>query len=199
AEAREALKLQPGLPLVLSVGSIEPRKNQIMALRAAERLWNEGQEFQLLFIGWNAWNTEAFEEKVAALQAAGKHVRIVRSASDDMLSAAYRAARFSVYVSIAEGHGLHPAESLAAGTPVVLSDIGSMRETGSAGGAEMVDPRDLNGVVDAMRLLLTDDSRLAALTAQISHRPQRTWDDYAAETWDWLINGVEAEETATKS
>ncbi len=199
AEALQALQLQPGVPLVLSVGSIEPRKNQIMALRAAERLWNEGQAFQLMFIGWNAWHTDSFEEKVTALQAAGKPVRIVRSASDDMLSAAYKAARFSVYVSIAEGHGLPPSESLAAGTPVVLSDIGSMHETGSAGGAEMVNPHDLNNVVDAMRLLLTDDAHLAALTEQISNRPHRTWDDYAAETWDWLINGVKATEAATRS
>ena len=198
-KALQALQLRPGIPLVLSVGSIEPRKNQIMALRAAERLWNEGHTFQLMFIGWNAWHTDSFEEKVAALRAAGKPVRIVRSASDDMLSAAYKVARFSVYVSIAEGHGLPPAESLAAGTPVVLSDIGSMRETGTAGGAEMVNPRDLNNVVDAMRLLLTDDAHLATLTKQISNRPHRTWDDYAGETWDWLINGVKSTESATQS
>lgn len=53
----------------------------------------------------------------------------------------------------------------------------------------MVDPRDLDQVANAMRDLLTDESALAALTDEAKQRPQSTWDEYAEQTWDWLVNG----------
>lgn len=178
----------PGIPLVVSVGSIEPRKNHLMTLRAAERLWQEGIGFQLTLIGWGSWRADAVMEEVERLQAKGRPLRIIRRADEELLWSAFRIADFSIYVSLAEGYGLPAAESIAVGTPVVLSDLGSMAEIGEGGGCAMVDPRDLDSVADAMRRLLTDPTALAELTAQANQRPQKTWDDYANETWSWLVN-----------
>ncbi len=179
----------PGLPLVVSVGSIEPRKNHLMTLRAAERLWQEGVGFQLVLIGWGSWRADAVMEEFERLQARGRPVRMIRRADEDLLWTAYQIADFSVYISLAEGYGLPAAESIATGTPVVLSNIGAMAEIGAGGGAVMVDPRDLDSVADAMRGLLTDSNALAAVTAEAKQRPQKTWDEYADETWSWLVNG----------
>ncbi len=179
----------PGLPVVLSVSSIEPRKNHIMTMRAAERLWQEGIQFQLVIIGWGAWRAEGVIEEYERLQQKGRPIRVIRRAEEELLWTAFRVAAFTVYVSLAEGYGLPAAESIAAGTPVVLSNVGSMAEIGAAGGARMVDPRDLDQVANAMRDLLTDESALAALTDEAKQRPQSTWDEYAEQTWDWLVNG----------
>jgi glycosyltransferase involved in cell wall biosynthesis len=96
-----------------------------------------------------------------------------------------------VFPSLNEGFGLPLAESLAAGTPAVTSDFGSMREIAEGGGALMVDPHDDHAIADAMRTLLTDDAVHARLTAEAQARAAhpRTWDDYAAEVWDALTKG----------
>lgn len=180
----------PGLPVVLSVASIEPRKNHIMTMRAAERLWREGVSFQLVIIGWGAWRAEGAMAEFERLQQKGRPIRMIRRADEALLWTAYRKAAFSVYISLVEGYGLPAAESIAAGTPVVLSDVGSMAEIGEGGGALMVDPRDLDSVADAMRTLLTDEAALNELRESARNRPQSTWDDYATATWQWLVHGT---------
>ncbi len=183
ASARTRLTLG-NLPLVLVVGSHEPRKNHVAVLHAAELLWREGHRFSLTFIGGNSWNSEDFLAGVAALQLAGRPVETIAAAGDDLLWGAYRTARFTVFPSINEGFGLPVAESLATGTPVITSNYGSMREIADAGGgALLVDPRDDHSIADAMRTLLTDDDELARLHDQALSRPRKTWDEYAEQTW----------------
>ncbi len=186
---RGALLAVPGIPLVLSVSSIAPRKNHLTILTAAEKLWREGHSFQLLFVAGDGWKRERFDTQLSTAQNQGRPVWVISQASEDMLWAAYRLARFTVFVSLTEGFGLPAAESIAVGTPVVLSDFGSMKEIGDAGGAEFVNPRDLDEVTDAMRRLLVDDERLAELTLEAINRKVTTWDDYAASTWNWLVHG----------
>lgn len=195
ADAQFAAALQrdegvPGLPVILSVSSIEPRKNHIMFLRAAEKLWKQGLQFQVVIIGWGSWRAEPFIRELERLQARGRPVRVIRKADEAVLWAAYRSARFSVYISLAEGFGLPAAESIACGTPVVLSNVGSMAEIGADGGALLVNPRDLDEVANAMRTLLTDDDELALLKQEALAYPSKTWDQYASQTWDWLVSGT---------
>ena len=188
AAARSRLTLG-SLPLVLVVGSHEPRKNHVAILHAAELLWREGQRFSLTFIGGNSWNSEDFSATVARLQLKGRPVETIGAASDELLWGGYRTARFTVFPSINEGFGLPVAESLASGTPVITSNYGSMKEIADAGGgALLVDPRDDGSIVDAMRKLLTDDDELARLRDEATNRPIRTWDDYAAQAWAALTD-----------
>ena len=67
------------------------------------------------------------------------------------------------------------------------SDFGSMREIGAPGGALLVDPRDDHAIARALATLLTDDLEHARLSREAAARPARTWDDYAAETWSFLV------------
>lgn len=176
----------PGLPLVLSVGSLEPRKNQLAVVYAAERLWREGLAFELLLVGGSGWGDE-LPDQVARLQAAGRVVSIAKKVSDTVLANLYEEARFTVFPSLHEGYGLPVAESLGAGTPVITSDFGSTAEIGRGGGALLVDPRDDEAIVAAMRTLLTDDDALSRLRQAAQTRPVRTWDQFASELWDGLV------------
>ena len=171
---------------VLVVGSHEPRKNHLAVLHAAELLWREGLEFNLVFIGGNSWSSERFAARVTSLQVAGRPVLTMTAAGDDLLWAAYRLARCTVFPSLSEGFGLPVAESLASGTPAITSNFGSMREIAGHGGALLIDPRDDTEITDALRRLLTDDALHAELSAQARALPQRSWEDYAAETWEFL-------------
>jgi glycosyltransferase involved in cell wall biosynthesis len=193
AEARD--RFCEDAPLVLCVGSHEPRKNHLAVLHAAELLWREHVPFSLLFVGGNAWQSGRFERRLAELQAAGRPVRATRSVADETLWALYRLARCTVFPSFNEGFGLPVAESLASGTPAVASDIDSVREIGASGGLLLVDPRDDQAIASALETLLTDDEVHDRLTREARLIPRRTWDDYARDTWDYLVeNGSTADQ-----
>jgi glycosyltransferase involved in cell wall biosynthesis len=172
-------------PLILCVG-VEPRKNTLALLYAAQRLWREHLDFRLRFIAGGGWGDEAMG-RIAELRALGWPVSMASAVTDAELSQAYQSARFSVFVSLHEGFGLPVAESLASGTPVITSNYGSTSEIAAGGGALLVDPRDDDAIVDAMRQLLTDDDLRRTLCSQIAARPVRTWEEYAHDLWEQLV------------
>jgi glycosyltransferase involved in cell wall biosynthesis len=178
------------VPIVLTVGSHEPRKNHLAVLHAAELLWRQGLLFTLVLVGGNSWNSAAFDAQLDALRSAGRPVQTFRALPDDLLWAAYRQAYCTVFASLHEGYGLPVAESLASGTPVITSNFGSMRDLASCGGALLVDPRQDHQLTDALRQLLLDRPLRDRLAAQAANIPLRTWDDYAADTWNYLVNGT---------
>ncbi|HEY0188613.1 MAG TPA: glycosyltransferase family 1 protein [Cellulomonas sp.] len=173
---------------VLCVGSQELHKNHLAVMHAAERLWREGVELDLTFVGREGWEMRDFEATLAALQAKGRPVRVLRGLSDHALAQAYAGARFMVFPSLHEGYGLPVAEALAVGLPVITSGFGSMREIAAEGGCLLVDPRDDDQLLAVMRTLLTDDAELDRLRHEALARPARTWDTYADELWAELVD-----------
>jgi glycosyltransferase involved in cell wall biosynthesis len=175
-------------PIVLCVGSHEPRKNHLAVLQAAERLWRSGIKFEMWFFGGGGWGTY-FHVRARALARRGRPLVIRHAVSDQVLWDAIRRARFTVFPSLHEGFGLPVAESLAVGTPVITTEYGSTAEIAQGGGCLVVDPRDDAQIEDAMRLLLTDESAYNELRVGAASRKfDRTWDDYAAQLWDILVN-----------
>jgi glycosyltransferase involved in cell wall biosynthesis len=182
ARAREQL-VSGEAPLVVCVGSHEPRKNHLALLYAAERLWREGVSFQLVFIGGNGWNGDAFRQELERLQADGWPVKAISAVSDSLLWSAYRLAHLTAFPSLNEGFGLPVGESLSAGTPVLTSDFGSMKEIAVNGGAIFVDPRDDDDVYRGLKDGLLDAELHARLTAETGLLSKRGWSDYASELW----------------
>jgi glycosyltransferase involved in cell wall biosynthesis len=178
----------PTVPLVLCVGSHEPRKNHLAVLHAAELLWRRGLEFSLLFVGPTSWGGHRFRLRLNDLAAAGRQVQALNEVADPELWALYRLARCTVFPSLSEGYGLPVAESLASGTPVVTTRYGSMADIAAGGGALLVDPRDTGSLAEALAALLTDDALHRRLSSEARARPVCSWDDYAGEAWDFLTS-----------
>ena len=183
--AAAAVSPTPGaVPLLLCVGSHEPRKNQDAVLFAAEALHREGHRFRIVFVGGGSRTaTSRFDHEVARLSKEGMAVVSHRRLGDRELWGLFGRARFSVFVSLHEGFGLPVAESMALGVPVVTSDFGSLDEIARAGGCLQVDPRDDDAVLGAMRRLLTDDELHAELVTAIAAQQPKTWRSYADEIW----------------
>jgi glycosyltransferase involved in cell wall biosynthesis len=186
ASARATLTTDD-LPLLLCVGSHEPRKNHLAVLTAAELLWTQGREFSLAFVGGNAWGSEQFQDDLAALRDAGRPVQSVSSITDALLWGGYRVARATVFPSFNEGFGLPVAESLAVGTPVVTSGYGSMAEIAAGGGAVLVDPRDDEDLARGIESVLFDDAVHERLSAEARGRSARSWSDYADDVWAYFF------------
>ena len=179
------------VPMVLVVGSHEPRKNHLAVLHAAELLWREGLTFTLTLVGAGSWRAEEFHQTVEELQATGRPVQSVRGLPDAQLWAAFEMAHCTLFPSLNEGFGLPVAESLAAGTPVITSDFGSTRDIlapdGVPLGGLLVDPRDDHAIVDALRVMLTDREAYERMRADTAKHELGSWDDYAEQVWDFLV------------
>ncbi len=170
-------------PLVLCVGSHEPRKNHVNLLHAAELVWQSGAEFDLVMVGGNSWDTERFDRLVAGLRRRGRRIVTLSGVDDPVIWDLYDLASFSVFCSLNEGFGLPVAESLAHGTPVITSGFGSMRAIGEGHGALLVDPRDPRAIAEAMASLLRDPGKLARLRQLAEARPEESWRHYADTLW----------------
>jgi glycosyltransferase involved in cell wall biosynthesis len=185
-DAARAQLLIPGMPMVLCVGTHEPRKNHLALLHAAELLWREGIQFNLVLVGGRSWKDDRFTDELATARARNRPIQKVTTMSDTMLWAAYRLARCMVFPSLNEGFGLPIAEALSCGTPVITSDYGSMAEIAAGGGALLVDPRDDLSIAAGMRAVLTDDDVHGKLVTAARARPHRTWEQYAGDVWTAL-------------
>ena len=176
-----------GPPRVLSVGTIEGRKNHLALLDACEMLWAEGLKFELQLLGLPRADTAGPAlAKIAALQQAGRPLLFPGAAADDELHAAYRQCVFTVYPSLLEGFGLPVLESLQHGKPCICSGRGALGESARGGGCVTLPSVDAASLAAAIRRLLQHPSEVAALSAQARQRPFKSWSDYAHELTDWM-------------
>jgi len=173
-------------PVMLCLGAQEPHKNQRAALHAAERLWQEGLDFEVHLVGGRGWSDEVLKPAIDGLLAAGRPLRNLGRLTDAELLAEMRAADFAYFASLHEGYGLPVAETLASGTPVITSSFGSQAEIGELGGCLLIDPRDDDDVAAGIRTLLTDPAELSRLRSEAAALTVRTWDEYAADLWAFV-------------
>ena len=175
--------------VVLSVGSLEGRKNHLALLDACETLWAAGMNFKLQLIGAARPETgRAALARIAALQAAGRPLRYDGVVDDPALEAAYAACAFTVYPSLMEGFGLPVSESLVRGKPCICSGRGALGESARGGGCVALDEVDAPSLAAAISRLLTDKSALERLSAEARARKFKSAADYARELSDWMVS-----------
>jgi glycosyltransferase involved in cell wall biosynthesis len=173
--------------VVLSVGSLEGRKNHGALLEACERLWAGGGRFELRLIGPARPETgRAAWERLRALQAAGRPLRYDGVVDDAALDAAYATCSFTVYPSLMEGFGLPVSESLVRGKPCVCSGRGALGESARGGGCLALEAVDATSLAGAIGHLLADQPALERLSAEARARKFKSVADYAREVEDWM-------------
>ena len=176
-----------GLPVVLSVGTLEGRKNHLALLEACEQLWAGGEKFELRIVGSVQRQTgRAAHAKLQALQLAGRPLRFDGPLGDAALDASYAACTFTVYPSLAEGFGLPVIESLAHGRPCICSASGALGELSRGGGCLALASVDRASLAAAIAQLLASPAELAALSAAARGRSFKSWSVTAAELAAWM-------------
>lgn len=149
------LGLQPGRYL-LCVGTLEPRKNLQLALRAHERLpATLREQYPLVLAGMPGWRAEQLEKPLQRALAGGQ-VRLLGYQDDLGLAELFAGARLLLFPSLYEGFGLPVLEAMASGTPVISSDHSALPEVVGQAGL-LIDPQDEAACADAIERLIEDD------------------------------------------
>jgi glycosyltransferase involved in cell wall biosynthesis len=150
-------RLHVDAPFVLTVGTVEPRKDIPTIVTAYERLRRTHPELELLVVGPRGWG------EVDGLDRPG--VRAMGRLPWIAVDALYRRAAACVVASRYEGFGLPALEALAAGAPLAAADGSSLTEVvGDAG--VLFPPGDADALFDALASILDDDDLRARLQAR---------------------------------
>jgi alpha-1,2-rhamnosyltransferase len=119
--------------LFLCVGTLEPRKGHVIAIRAFERLWAQGETMRLVLVGKRGWCEHALVARIREHSEFGRLLFWFDDVDDAELSFLYAHMSALIYPSFAEGFGLPLIEAARFGKPAVCSDIPIFREIGRDG------------------------------------------------------------------
>ena len=169
---------------ILTVGSIQPRKNLPRLIRAFDTLCREGniQPLPLLVVvGKRGWLYEETLE-AAAISQVRERILFTDYVSEDDLPALYTGATCFVYPSYFEGFGIPPLEAMCCGTPTITSDRTCFPEIIGDGGL-MVDPFDERAIRDAIVKVFSDPKLRAELKEKgIKRASLFDWKETARQT-----------------
>lgn len=131
ATAPQGLPIAPGRPLILMVGTVEPRKGYDFALRVFDHLWSiESIDPLVVLVGKPGWKTADLQGRLQGHSLIGHSLFWFQSLKDNELAWLYANSSLFFSASEAEGFGLPLVEARAFGLPVVATDLPVFRELG---------------------------------------------------------------------
>jgi len=171
---------------VVSVGTLEPRKNLPTLLRAFDRLrartGTPTADLDLVVIGGRGWRDKELRAEIATRLASGR-LHTLGYVPENDLVALYGGAEVLAYPSHFEGFGLPVVEAMACGTPVVTTDVPALREV-SGSAAVLVPLGDEVALADAVATFVSDpELRAAARARGLARAATFSWEGSAERLW----------------
>jgi glycosyltransferase involved in cell wall biosynthesis len=169
---RNAIRVKYDLPdtFILTVGSIEERKNVLTILKA---LNTSGIEVPLVIVGKPTAYLQEIKAYILKFKME-KQVHVLHNVSTTELPGLYQSASLFVYPSLFEGFGIPILEALFAGTPVITSKGGCFEETGG-NAALYTDPVNIDEMADLIGQVMADtELRKTMITNGFKHADQFT-------------------------
>lgn len=172
-----------GRPIILSVGTVEPRKRQQLLLRAMQYLEDRAFDVKplLLIVGRPGWSCDEIISDIARA-AETRSVIWLDSVDDELLGALYRLAAVLAIPSIDEGFGLPVLEAMRAELPVVAANRGALSEI-AGDAAVLVDDDEPEPWGEVLAAVISDENRRNDLIRKgLDHAQSFTWKQTACQT-----------------
>jgi glycosyltransferase involved in cell wall biosynthesis len=169
-------------PLVVFVGTLEPRKGVAPLVTAFDEVADRDRDAVLVLGGGTGWGVDEIER---ALATARHGDRILRTGylSDAAVPALMRQSTAVVYPAVEEGYGLPALEALACGAPLITTAGTAMAEM-AGDAADLVTPGDHAMLVGALVAALAQEREGTAVEGRrargLAVAAERTWEASAA-------------------
>ncbi len=174
----------PNAPYILSLSTLEPRKNIDHTIRCFARLVEQENihDLYLVLVGTKGWDFDKIFHELANLSKLKERIIITGYVADEDLAALYSGAMAFVYPSFYEGFGLPPLEAMQCGVPVITSNTSSLPEVvGDAG--MMVAPTDADALCQSMLELYSNkDLRTSMSSQSIEQAKKFSWHNCTQQT-----------------
>ena len=175
-------------PFVLMVGTVEPRKNVLMAASVVARVRQEGRDLRMVIVGRRGWVTDAEVEALRELQLAGAVVW-PGYVTDHQRDALYAEASALLLPSVYEGFGMPLVEAMAAGVPCCCSAIPIFDEV--AGDAAIrLNPAEPDDWVYALEELMDTPTLAERLRSAGLARAARYSQDETRRAFELALDGL---------
>jgi glycosyltransferase involved in cell wall biosynthesis/ADP-heptose:LPS heptosyltransferase len=112
----------------LMVGTLEPRKGHLQAIKAFERLWARGHDVILVIVGKHGWQVDGLVKKLKRHPEQGRCLFWLEGISGEYLEKVYAACSCLIAASEGEGFGLPLVEAARRKLPLIVRDIPVFRE-----------------------------------------------------------------------
>ncbi len=169
----------PSTKYILTIGTLEPRKNHIRLIQAFDSIKNEFPDLQLWIGGGNGWSYEKIFEEVEKRNLV-KRVKFLAYVDEQDLPKLYENAELFAFPSLYEGFGIPIIEAMSYGCPVLTSDNSAMTEV-SGDAAILVNALQTDEIADALRKILKDEKLRKDLIGKGFKNIKRFSWDQAAE------------------
>ena len=196
AAVRERLNI--AAPFVLSVGDLQPRKNQIGLIRAFARMIRAFPQLKqnLVLAGKETWFADQVH-RAARESGIADRIQFFGFVSDSDLLQLYNACDLFVFPSFYEGFGLPALEAMACGRAVVCSHTSALPEVVD-GAAILFDPYAIDEIVRALSdLLLDQELRLRMERLGLQRAAHFSWQKTAQRTLKVFHNVLEQSRSAS--
>ena len=159
---------------ILSVGTIEPRKNHDFLLSVYDRIIDRFPDVMLVIVGKEGWQSSGFIRRLRSHRLFNRKLFWLEGVDDHTLSSLYRNAYLGVVPSLYEGYGLPVAESLRNGCVTLSSNGGSLPEVGGDY-VDYFDPLKEDELVRLITEYLSDEEKYLTQKKRISTYLPPTW------------------------
>jgi len=175
---------------LLSVGTLEPRKNLSLIIKAFALLPNNlKQEYKIVFTGGEGWNNKILRETIKNYNLESK-VIFTGFADEADLPYIYNRASIFIYPSLYEGFGLPPLEAMACGTPVIASNCSSLPEVVESAGI-LINPKNEEELARSIKKILLSPRLAKKLSLYgLKQAKKFSWERAARKTLKVLEKSV---------
>lgn len=167
---------------ILFVGTIEPRKEQYLALEAFEDIYKTNSNLHIIFIGKIGWNVNSFINKINNHPLKDKNIYHLQDINDITLALFYQNAFIVTYLSKYEGYGLPIVESLQYGNITITSNNSSIPEVGT-NYVSYINNSSKTELIDNISLYLKDKTAYKIKKDYIKNF-------YILPSWDKFYNSI---------
>jgi glycosyltransferase involved in cell wall biosynthesis len=170
---------------ILSVGTHEPRKNQLSVLKA---IHDKKLDIEIVFVGKHTSYTKKLTWFIT-VNKMEKQVKFLNNLPENDLAGLYQTALMSIYNSFYEGFGLPVIEAMASGCPVITSNVSCLPET-AGGAAILCTPTDFEELGNQIKMLIENKDVRDELIQKGTERARLFHPEQFAEKMISLYNEI---------